>query len=40
MFPITCVVKYSVNFVTDGKYPFISDEDLQPTDSTTSRRWE
>ena len=32
------VVKYSVNFVTDGKYRFISDEDLQPTDSTTSPR--
>ena len=26
MFPITCVVKYSIYFVTDGKYPFISDE--------------
>ena len=38
MFPITFVVKYSIYFVTDGKYPFISDEDLQPTDPTTSPR--
>ena len=29
MFPITCLVKYSIYFVTDGKYPFISDEDNQ-----------
>ena len=25
-------------FFTDGKYPFISDEDLQPTDPKTSPR--
>jgi hypothetical protein len=24
MFPVTCVVKYSIYFVANGKYPFIS----------------
>ena len=59
MFPVTCVVKYSIYFVANRKYPFISkrllygvkrnptrvrkmerqtDEDLQPTDPTTSPR--